>query len=215
MTNIEELYEMPFDGILDLACSKSHVPGGGSVTAMSCALGASMGAMVCNLTLTKKGYEKVYDEVKKILEVMTSGIANIKKLTKDDMDAFDALLSAYRLPKDTESKKAVRREEIQKNTVTAALVPLKISAQANDLLFHNKRLAEIGNGGVVNDCAVACVLLESAARAAMLSVDVNFPNIEDETVKAEIKDKKEKILAEAKKTMEETLAAVESRDKAL
>ncbi|MDR2461586.1 MAG: cyclodeaminase/cyclohydrolase family protein [Deltaproteobacteria bacterium] len=215
MIEYQELYAKPFTEILELACSKSHVPGGGSVTAMSGALGASMGAMVANLTLNKKGYEDVYGEVEKLLDSMTSGIEKIKILTQQDMDAFDGVLLAYRLPKETDNQKNIRKEEIQNAIIKAAMVPLSIAVLANDLLFYNKRLSEIGNGSVVNDCAVACILLESTVRAAMLSVDVNFHSIEDKELKQEIKEKKDNILSESKKTMDETLAIVALRDKTL
>jgi formiminotetrahydrofolate cyclodeaminase len=215
MSTATDLYNESFSRILELACSKSHVPGGGSVSAMSATLGASMGAMVANLTIDKKGYENAREEVAKILDYMTTGIEDIKKLTQDDMDAFDSLLSAYRMPKSSDEQKAARKEEIQKATVTASIVPLRISAASNNLLFHIKRLSAIGNGGVVNDCAVAAILLEGSVRAAMLSVDVNFANIADPAVKDEIKDKKEKILADAKFCLEETLNIVDSRDKTL
>jgi formiminotetrahydrofolate cyclodeaminase len=211
----DTLYEKPFSELIELACSKSHVPGGGSVTAMSGALGASMGAMVANLTLGKKGYEERESEVKVLLNHFLEGIAEIKKLTQEDMDSFDALLKSYRLPRETDSQKEARREAIRKDTIQAAMIPLKIASLANNLLFHNSRLSVIGNGSVVNDCAVAAILLESAVRAAMLSVDVNFENIDDPVVKEEIRDKKEKILSEAKKAMEDSLKVVASRDKRL
>ncbi|MDR2405997.1 MAG: cyclodeaminase/cyclohydrolase family protein [Deltaproteobacteria bacterium] len=214
-TNYEVFYNKPLTEILDLASSKSHVPGGGSVSAISATLGSSMGAMVANLTIGKPGYEDRAPEVSAILKEMVEGIEEIKRLTLADMQAFDSLLLAYRLPRATEDEKSKRREEIDKNTILAATVPLKISQKARDLLLHNKRLSEIGNGGVVNDCAVACILLESAARAAMLSVDVNLDSIKDEVVKKEISAKKEEVLKDSKKAMEETLAVVASRDKKL
>jgi formiminotetrahydrofolate cyclodeaminase len=215
MNEEENLYDKRFSEIIELASSKSHVPGGGSVTAMSATLGASMGAMVANLTLGKKGYESHTTEVKLILDTMVEGIEEIKKLTQEDMDCFDALLKSYRLPRETDSQKEKRKEAIRQDTIKAALTPLKIASVANNLLFHNARLAVIGNSGVVNDSAVSCIILEAAVRAAMLSVDVNYESIEDPVVKEEIKDRKEKILSEAKKTMEETLATVASRDKRL
>jgi formiminotetrahydrofolate cyclodeaminase len=212
-TNYEVFYNKPLTEILNLASSKSHVPGGGSVSAISATLGSSMGAMVANLTINKPGYEDKYDEVSLLLKEMTLGIEDIKKLTIEDMQAFDSLLMAYRLPRGTEEEKIKRKDEIDKNTVIAATVPLSISRKARDLLRHNKRLAQIGNGSVVNDCAVACILLESAARAAMLSVDVNYENIADKKLQEEILTQKEEILVDAKKTMEETLQIVSQRDK--
>jgi formiminotetrahydrofolate cyclodeaminase len=213
MSDYQEFYNKPFAKLLELACSKSHIPGGGSVTAMSVALGVSMGAMVANITLNKKGYEHTYEEVSKLLDIMILGIESIKKLTQEDMDAFDNFLSAYRLPKESDSQKMIRKDEIQKTTIIAAMVPLKIAETANELLFHNKRLSEIGSGTVVNDCAVASVILESAVRASILSVDINYVNIEDANIQYEIKETRDKLLVESKQTMEDTLSIVASRDK--
>jgi formiminotetrahydrofolate cyclodeaminase len=213
MSDTLDFYNKPFSEVLDLACSRSHVPGGGSVSAMSATLGASMGAMVANFTLGKKGYEQSFGEAEKLLAIFKDGIKEIKRLTLEDMQAFDSLLNAYRLPKDTEKEKEKRKNEIQVGTIYAAQVPLKISGLARDLLLANSRLAEIGNGSVVNDCAVACILLEAAVRAAMLSTDVNCEFIKNDEVKKEIQAKKETILNEAKAAMEETLAKVAGRDK--
>ncbi|MDR2340397.1 MAG: cyclodeaminase/cyclohydrolase family protein [Deltaproteobacteria bacterium] len=208
-------YEKPFNEILDLAASKRHVPGGGSVAAMSAALGATMGSMVANLTLHKQNYEAVQDEIRGLLNTMTDGLNEIKALTALDMDSFDLLLSAYRLPRETNAQSIRRQEEIQKYTVQASNVPLRISSLANDLLVTNKRIAEIGNGSAVNDCAVAAILLESAARAAILSVDVNLPNIKDKEVKEDITSVRNRILTEARVSCEETVRIVSNRDKKL
>ncbi|MDR2459286.1 MAG: cyclodeaminase/cyclohydrolase family protein [Deltaproteobacteria bacterium] len=215
MNECETFYNEPFSNLIELACSRSHVPGGGSISAMSAILGASMTAMVANLTLNKKGYEDTYIEVQMILDRVTGSIEELKKLTQRDMDSFDSLISAYRLPKETEGQKELRRREIQKSAIEAAMAPLTISHNAYELLFLNKRLSEIGNGSVVNDCAVATIVLEGAVRAAMLSVDVNFDTILDPEVKATIKARRDKILGEATVIRDETLLIVDQRDKAL
>jgi formiminotetrahydrofolate cyclodeaminase len=215
MLDYDEFYDSTFSSLLELACSSNHIPGGGSVSAMSAALGASMSVMVANLTLNKKGYENVSEEIGNLIDILESGIDEIKKLTHDDMKAFDALLLAYRLPRTIESEKQIRLDEIEKKTIQAAMVPLKISSKANDILSQNKRLSEIGNGSVVNDCAVAAILLEGAVRASMLSVDINYVNIKDTFIKEEIQIRREKILSCSKKTMEETLDIVDKRDKTI
>ncbi|MDR3154092.1 MAG: cyclodeaminase/cyclohydrolase family protein [Deltaproteobacteria bacterium] len=215
MEGTDAVFDLCFKEILELASSRSHVPGGGSVAAMSAALGASMGAMVANLTVGKKGCEESRGEAEGTAAAFGEGIAELEELTRGDMSAFDGLLLAYRLPKATDDERKARAGEILKRSAEAALAPLRISAKAAELLKLNRRLAEFGNPSAVNDCAVAAVILEASGRAAMLSVDVNLPALDDPVMLKDIKDRRASILGEAEAAMLETLDIVARRNKPL
>ena len=205
-------YDRPFSELISLAASKSPVPGGGSVSAMAAVLGASMAEMVANLTLGKEGYDERRGEVEDLLSRVRKGAEELKVLTQSDMDAFEGLLSAQRLAAGTEEEKSLRDGDIQMNTVSATIAPLEIASAANDLLSCSRRLAVIGNRAAVSDAAVAAVLLEAAARSAILSVDINFMNIRDKRLQDDILARRNKILEESRQSLEQTLSAAASRN---
>jgi formiminotetrahydrofolate cyclodeaminase len=205
------LYELPFSLIVDKASSKSHVPGGGSVSAMSAVLGASMASMVANLTLGKSGYEGCQEELRAFLVQLAEGIERVKALTIEDMVAFDSLLSAYRLPKQSQGQSEERSRAIQEGTKLAATIPLKIAEEATHILELNLRVSLIGNLSALSDSAVAAIILEAAARASMLSVNVNLASIKDPELKAAFESKRDHVLQEAGELMKETLLIVDNR----
>jgi formiminotetrahydrofolate cyclodeaminase len=113
MTTNLPVYDMTIGAFLKVAGSNSHVPGGGNVSAVVAALGASMGAMVASLTQGKKGYEDFQAENEAILKSFLDGIEELKVQTLGDIQAFDEYMDVLKLPKDTEEQKAVRTKAVQ------------------------------------------------------------------------------------------------------
>ncbi|MDR1166773.1 MAG: cyclodeaminase/cyclohydrolase family protein [Deltaproteobacteria bacterium] len=204
-------YERPFSEILAVAASKSPTPGGGSVSAMAGALGASMGAMVANLTQNKVGYEEYWLEATEMATLFLEGIEDFKKLTYADMDAFANFMEALRLPKGTEEQKAARRLALDAASAQAALAPLEIAQKSFDLLLANNRLASYGNAAAVNDGAVAAIILEAALRAALLQVDVNLPSLADAELRQALKTKRDFLEERGRTLLQETVELVKSR----
>ena len=190
-------YTMTINDFLKVAASSSHVPGGGNVSAVVATLGASMGAMVASLTEGKKGYEEHQEANSAILKAFMDGIENLKKLTQGDVDAFDAYMKTFKLPKETEEQKKARSQAIQEGVKKATLAPMEICRQCLDLMREAAKLAPFGNKGAISDCGVAAIILEAAIRAAMLSVDINLPSIKDEAFAAEVVNERGRIFAEA------------------
>ncbi|MDR1039488.1 MAG: cyclodeaminase/cyclohydrolase family protein [Deltaproteobacteria bacterium] len=204
-------FNAPFEDFLAAAASGSHVPGGGSIAAAAGALGAAMGSMVANLTLGKKGYEERRPEAEAMAGAFREGMEDFRRLAAADMEAFDAVMRARRIrgtgPSETEARSLAVRSAMRQ----AVTAPLEIARKAADLLDLNRRLAAFGNAGAVNDCGVGAVLLEAVVRAAMLSVDVNLPSLDDGELLAEVKARKAEILARTGGVMEETMSLVETR----
>ena len=190
-------YAMTIDDFLKVAASSSHVPGGGNVSAVAAALGASMGAMVASLTEGKKGYEEHQEANAAILKAFLAGLESLKDLTRGDVEAFDAYMKTFKLPKDTEEQKKARTAAIQDGVKKATLAPLNICRQCLDLMKEAAKLAPIGNKGAISDCGVSAIILEAAIHAAMLSVDINLPSIKDEVFAADIVSERGRIFAEA------------------
>src|SRR5208283_992112 len=104
------------DEFIDEVASSSPTPGGGSVAALAGALGAALTAMVCNLTIGKKKYLGVQREMEEVLKQSDNLQASFVKLIDDDAEAFNTVMSAFDLPKETEEEKTKRAEAIQQAT---------------------------------------------------------------------------------------------------
>lgn len=190
-------YDMTISDFLKIAGSSSHVPGGGNVSAVVATLGASMGAMVASLTEGKKGYEEYQEANAAILKAFLDGIEELKALTQGDVDAFDAYMKTFKLPKETEEEKKIRSEAIAEGVKKATFAPLNICHKCLELMRQAAKLAPFGNKGAISDCGVAAIILEAAIRAAMLSVDINLPSIKDQAFAAQVLDERGRIFAEA------------------
>lgn len=197
MSEIANFYSLTINDFLKVAASSAHVPGGGNVSAVVAALGASMGAMVASLTEGKKGYEEHQEANAAILKAFMDGIESLKDLTRGDVEAFDAYMKIFKLPKDTDEQKAARSAAIQDGVKKATLAPMKICRQCLELMREAAKLAPFGNTGAISDCGVAAIVLEAAIRAAMLSVDINLPSIKDQAFADDIVSERGRIFAEA------------------
>ncbi|MDR1039008.1 MAG: cyclodeaminase/cyclohydrolase family protein [Deltaproteobacteria bacterium] len=203
--------EMPFAEFLNAAASRSHVPGGGSVAASAGALGASMGAMVARLTLGKEGYEACQEQTESLAQSFTAAVAGFQRLAGEDMLAFDALMAALRMPKSEPEEIAARDAATGEAAYRAIDVPLQMGQLASRLLAENERLASFANAGAVSDCAVAAIILEAAARASLVSVDVNLPLVRDNRRRGLALEAQKQILKGLPDAVERTLATVKAR----
>jgi formiminotetrahydrofolate cyclodeaminase len=197
MSSILPVYDMTISEFLKVAGSSAHVPGGGNVSAVVATLGASMGAMVASLTKGKKGYEEYQAENETILNAFLEGIESLKAMTIGDIEAFDAYMATFKLPKDTEEQKKIRSEAIQAAGQKATLAPLNVCRKCLELIRQAAKLAPFGNKGAISDCGVAAIVLEAALRAAMLSVDINLPSLKDQNFVEKVKAERAQLFTEA------------------
>ena len=117
---MSKLVDMNINEFLDELASNSPAPGGGSVAALSGALGTALSSMVCNLTIGKEKYEDVQDEIKDALEKSEQVRMQLTELIDKDTEAFNDVMKAFRMPKETEEQKERRRQAIQEGYITAA-----------------------------------------------------------------------------------------------
>jgi len=205
------LYEMKLDEYLNAASSKSPTPGGGSVSAVVAANAAAMVSMVANLTLGKKAYEAVQENIKSILAEIEKLMTETKILTDKDMLAFQKFMDAWKLPAATDEEKAIKANALEEAAKNATLVPLELCGVCLDILRQASILAPIGNKTAISDVGVAVYLAEAALNAAMLSVDINLPSVTDEAFKQDVKQKKAQLLTEAAELKLLALAEVKKR----
>ncbi|MGA2624670.1 MAG: cyclodeaminase/cyclohydrolase family protein [Bacteroidota bacterium] len=173
------LVEETVTTFLDELASSSPAPGGGSVAALSGALGAALTSMVCNLTVGKKKYADVEGEMKNVVRQSEQLRQTFTQLVDRDTVAFSKVMEAFGLPKDTEDQKALRSAAIEAATKEAALVPLEVMKHVIDALALAKVVAEKGNTNSLSDAGVSALMLNAAAEGASLNVQINLSGIKD------------------------------------
>jgi len=173
------LTEKTVSGFLEELASNSPAPGGGSVAALSGALGSALTSMVCRLTIGKKKYAQVEAEITSTLNKSENLRRTFSSLIDRDTQAFNKVMEAFSLPKETEDQKGLRSAAIQMATKEAALVPLEVMKHVIDGLALAKIAAEKGNTNSVSDAGVSALMLHSAARSAALNVRINLSSITD------------------------------------
>jgi formiminotetrahydrofolate cyclodeaminase len=194
------------DKFLDDLASSAPTPGGGSAAAIMGGMGAALVSMVCNLTIGKKNYAEVEEEMKTLLAQAESLRGRLTDMVKHDVDAFDGLMAAYGLPKDTDDQKATRSQAIQDSLKAATDAPLACARACADVIALSLTAAEKGNRNVVSDAGVAALAAQAALRSAALNVDINVPSIKDADFaasrRAEIDGLLAKWVAEADRVVE-------------
>lgn len=178
---------------LEGVAAKTPTPGGGSIAALAGAISCSLAEMVCNLTIGKKKYASVEEEMKELAEKMRQRRQEFLKLVEEDAKAFDEVMKAYKEGGD-EQKALKRASQVPYETASLCLSIM------NDLLI----IAEKGNKNSITDAGVAALMAHAAFHSAILNVKINLKYIEDENY---IKEMEEKI-EEMKKEMEEKKEAV-------
>lgn len=196
---------------LDELASKASTPGGGSAAAVMGAMGAALVGMVANFTIGKKGYESVEEQGTELLRRAEELRHRLTDMVRADVEAFDLVMAAYGLPRDTDAQKAERSAAIQAALKQAADVPLACAELCVEVIELTQPMAAIGNKNVISDAGVAVLAAEAALRSAALNVYVNVGAIKDEVYVADRRARLEKLLAGSEKTTEEVYALVKSR----
>ena len=205
------LTEQTLTTFLDDLASNSPAPGGGSVAALSGALGAALTEMVCNLTIGKKKYADVEADMKAVLEKAEDMRGHFTMLIEKDTQAFNKVMEAYSLPKDTEQQKALRAAAIQGTMKEAALVPLEVMKHVIDALALAGVVAEKGNVSSVSDAGVSALMLNAACEAAALNVRINLASITDKNFVGWKDEEVISLLKTSKAKSEEILALVRKK----
>ncbi|MDI6740376.1 MAG: glutamate formimidoyltransferase [Candidatus Edwardsbacteria bacterium] len=193
---------------VDEVSSESPAPGGGSVAALAGSLCAALSAMVANLTVDKKGYEPVRDEMSELAE-KAQGIKDaLARAVDEDTEAFNLLMEAMRLPKVTTDQKELRDKAMQEGYRQAAAVPLQTAAACLEAMKLALAAAEKGNANSASDAGVAALMARAGVEGAGLNVLINLDPITDEGFKHLHKERVGALSAEAEALCANALAAV-------
>lgn len=182
------------DDYLKEVASKAPIPGGGGASAVAGALSAALSSMVCNLTVGKKSYMAVEDDIKKILESMNSHIDSFLKLADKDAEVFYPLSRAYGFKPKDEKEKSEHEKNMEKLLLDAAMIPLEVMKEARGMLDDIKLLAKNGSKLAVSDAGVAVSLLRSAVSGAMMNVVINLKYMKDKKLAGELLDEASELL---------------------
>jgi formiminotetrahydrofolate cyclodeaminase len=163
----------------DLVAEGTPAPGGGSVAAYCGLLAASLGRMVCNLTIGKKKYAESEPRLLIVRPELERLSARLQELIAEDAASFEGVLSAYRLPKENDAQNIARAEAIQRALQQAVEVPLETAGRSMDVLRLLREIADIGNSNALSDVAVGAQLAQTAVRGASYNVAVNLDSILD------------------------------------
>ena len=191
-----KLTDKPVTNFLDELASSAPAPGGGSVAAVSGALGAALVSMVCNLTLGKKAYADVQDDISDLLAQSEALRQELTDLLEDDVAAYTGYSKAAKMPRDTDEEKAERAKVMEEALKVATDVPLRIAETAAKVMDLCMPAAEKGNKWAVSDAGVAVLMAEAALRSAALNVLINLGSfaLKDEEFKADRRAKLESLL---------------------
>ncbi len=157
----------------------SPVPGGGSVSALMGSLACALGSMVANLTAGKKGYEAVDDEMKTVAAKAQTLKDALLKAVDDDSKAFDDVMQAMRLPKNTDEETRRRQEAVESATKKAVEVPLAVLTWCSEAVDLVETVARRGNENSISDAGVAALALRAGAAGAALNILINLPGLTD------------------------------------
>ncbi len=164
----------------DRVASKEPAPGGGSVAASAGALGAGLCAMVCRLTIGRKKYADVAEEMEGVLAESEDLRKRLTELVDRDAEAFDGIMRARKMLKDTEEEQEKRNQALDEATRHAVAVPLEVMTTAKRVLELAKTCAEKGNVNSVSDAGVGAEMAQTAIIGAGLNVKINLMGFGDE-----------------------------------
>jgi formiminotetrahydrofolate cyclodeaminase len=208
MANIKDMGVEPF---LEALASSAATPGGGSAAAIIGAMGAALVSMVCNLTIGKKKYADVEDEMKHVLGKAESLRRRLTGMIEDDVQAFDKVMAAYGMPKETDADKARRDDAIQAALKLATDVPLRCAQAAREVIDLAGIASDKGNLNVISDAGVAVLAGYAALRSAALNVFTNARMINDKAFANAKLEELQELLAGAESATEEAYDVVKGK----
>ena len=197
---------------IEKVASGSPTPGGGSVSAAAASLGVALSTMVYNLTIGRKFYEEytedIKEEIQQGLNICNRLLNEYIKLIDEDTVAYDEVMKALKMPKDTEENKKIRNEALQKAYINAMNVPLKLARLCGEAFTPTMLIAEYGNPNAISDAAVGAILLYAAIEGAVLNVKVNLPYIKDKELAEKARIECDEILNKYKEVRDEVVNKV-------
>ncbi len=200
---------------IDELASNSPAPGGGSVAALSASIGAALTSMVFSLTVGKKAYKNMSEEDQQRVNITLEDAQTLKdeflNLMNKDTEEFMEVMKAYKLPKESDEEKALRKEKIEEAYKRAMLIPMIVGEKSFDMYNLIETACELGNKNAISDAGVAALMIQSAIEGAVLNVKINLTAISDEQFKNETIEKCNHIVNQGKLKCEKIQSIVNGK----
>ena len=190
--------------------SSSPTPGGGTAAAIALGQASALTVMVADLTLGKEKWKDGWEISEKAMLLAVKIMTRSGVLADEDSDAFDEVMSSYKLPRDTDQEKSQRKEAIKSATLKATEVPFETAELALQLLQLLPELALKGNANAVSDVGVAGLLASAACKGALFNVDINLSGLSEDSAVV-IRETAPKIQEESRKLSREIMDEVRNR----
>ena len=175
----KKLVEMPLTGFMEETASESPAPGGGSVSAYIGSLGAALGTMVANLSAHKRGWDERWEEFSDWAERGKAIQERLLKLVDEDTRAFNRILAAFGMPKQTAGEEELRKRAIEEATLGAIEVPFQVMRSAFEGYGMIEAMIEKGNPNSISDAGVGALALHACIEGAWLNVLINAAGLKD------------------------------------
>jgi len=189
----------PAGSFLEALAAASPTPGGGSAAAQAGAMGAALVTMVARLTVGRKKYAQVEDQMNEILNQAGRMQRELSEAVAADAAAFEGVLSAFRLPKATPQQQLIRLSMIDQATLVAAHMPLGVAQKAVLVMALAERCAALGNLNAISDAASAFALARACLSAAGYNVRININGLSDKTAGEGLLGQLQKLEVQARK----------------
>ena len=210
-TSKKSLLNMNLRQFCNETLSDSPAPGGGSVAALMGALGVSLGGMVANLSAAKRGRDDKLDYFSDWAVKAQQLKDELLVLVDEDTAAFNKVMNAFALPKDSAEEKEARAAAIQLATKGAAEIPLKVMETASKSYQLLSEMAEKGSPASISDVGVGLLAVRACVEGAAMNVRINLGGLKNEKSKSALLEKLEKISAESESQFGRIIQVVESK----
>jgi len=182
---------------IEVLSSSAPVPGGGGASAAVGAFAAALGMMVANLTVGKKKYADVEEEILKIRGQLEELREKLVRLVDEDAKAFEPLSKAYGLPRDTDEQRAEKERIMEKALYEASIVPMEIMETVLEAMELLEVLGEKGSRIAVSDVGVGILFAQAAVEGASLNVFINTRLMKDRESAERLNEKTEGMILKA------------------
>ena len=189
--------EMSIREFQSALASSSPTPGGGTAAAIALGQAAALSIMVCDLTIGSEKWKEGWGISEKLLPISIEIMTNSARLADEDSESFDAVMDSFKMPKESEEEKEFRRQEIRKNTLIAAKIPMQTAELALQLLNYLPDLAKYGNKNALSDVGVCSLLASAACKGALFNVKINLSSL-PEGYAGDLEDKSLRVMEECR-----------------
>jgi glutamate formiminotransferase/formiminotetrahydrofolate cyclodeaminase len=210
-TSKKSLLNMNLRQFCNETLSDSPAPGGGSVASLMGALGVSLGGMVANLSAGKRGWDDKLDYFSDWAVKAQQLKEELLVLVDEDTAAFNKVMDAFALPKDSAEEKEARAAAIQLATKGAAEIPLKVMETASKSYQLLSEMAEKGSPASISDVGVGLLAVRACVEGAAMNVRINLGGLKNEKSKSALLEKLQKISAESESQFGRIIQVVESK----